>query len=467
MYVKHLILKNIRGIDALSVEFSPGHCTVVSGENGSGKSSIADSFIYLEENSHDPDMIRNFRKGATRGEITLEIGDEKGEFDGALIQCVITPEKTTRTLRHPRLGRIGVAESKKWLQSTLTMVSLDPIRILEAKQADQVKIFLESLPVHVTKEQLSFLPEEKTRLIDYGKHALEVIGTEKSGIMGLIYDDRRTKKAMAEEKWATVRAMKSGLPPNPPTGDWSSIHRQRSRDLAQLRDAASDKAAQIIEQSKQAIREQDDRFHKTLLDIKDDLMIKKTALQEAASNKMQDAEVAHSEACQYITIMRDKALEAGRSEYEPKNEELLEKITEAKTMLDQQVRAQEAKIKISQLETDAQTIDVACDAFTSWIDRLKQLKVTLLGDIPIQGLEFVEGEIFMNGLPLHIVNDAEKYRIVFEIAKLRMGPLGFCIMDDFEKFDDQHKDLILKSANAAGIQLLAAIRTEGPLTITQ
>jgi hypothetical protein len=46
-----------------------------------------------------------------------------------------------------------------------------------------------------------------------------------------------------------------------------------------------------------------------------------------------------------------------------------------------------------------------------------------------------------------------------------MGPLGFCVMDDAEKFDSEQKKLIIESFKAAGIQMLWAEKTEGPLTI--
>ena len=112
MYIRKLSLKNIKGIDALEVEFKPGCCTIIFGENGAGKSSVLDALIYLEESSHNPYMIRNFGYGANqRGEIFVWIGDD-GDFDGAVIQCTITPDKTTRILRHPRLGKIGVAERR-------------------------------------------------------------------------------------------------------------------------------------------------------------------------------------------------------------------------------------------------------------------------------------------------------------------------------------------------------------------
>lgn len=465
MFIRKLVLKQIKGVDALEVLMKPGCCTIVSGENGAGKSSIADSFIYLEETSHNPNMIRDYSKGNKKGEITIEIGDPKGEFDGALIQCVITPEKTTRTLRHPKLGKIGVAESKKWLQSALTMICLDPLSILDAKPAEQARIFLESLPIRLTSEQLSFLPEDKIKGIDYGKHALEVIGSEKSGLMGLLYDDRREQNILAGDKEATARTIESSLPPPPPEGDWLSIYNSKVEELQALRKSVTDYNERIRSTASTAVTQTDDSLHSTIEQIKKALFARIEELRKQAEAEIELAQSRHGEQITQIYDESERNLKTAKAEYDPVNQQLVSEISQAKTMLDQEIRAGEARRQAEALKQTAAKLGEVVKQYTGWIDQLKELRVNLVGQIPIPGLEFVDGEIIDNGLPLSTVNDAEKYRVVFEIAKMRMGPLGFMVMDGFEQFDEAHRKMIFDSARKAGIQLLAATRTEGPLSI--
>src|SRR3989304_7267592 len=111
MIPKELKSKNIRGVEDFPL--LPAGLTVISGANGVGKSSIIAAVTYLGEKSHDPSMLRI---GTAKGDISLTIGDESGEFDGAQFNCVVTAEKTTRILVHPKLGKIPVSKSKEWLE---------------------------------------------------------------------------------------------------------------------------------------------------------------------------------------------------------------------------------------------------------------------------------------------------------------------------------------------------------------
>jgi hypothetical protein len=485
MYVKKLKLKKIKGIDEL--EFSPGTLTILQGSNGAGKSSVICGITYLGEKAHNPDMIRGFRNGQEKGEISLEIGDETGEFDGAVFQCTITPEKTTRILRHPKLGKIGVAESKKWIDSVALMVSMDPIRILDAKREEQVKMFLETLHISVTADQLAFLPIETVKKLDLDRHALEVIGDEKGGLIGTIYESRKEKNALAKDKRATARTTESGLPQNPPEGSWSETFAQKSAELSKLRSDTSIRAAGIRSDAKAAedAARQLHEANKSQLDK--ECADKATSLKEEARAQIRaieaklaqdvkavesDTEIAISSsesrrdaAIQLAKDSEKAAMDAAKADYDPKNEALVKEIAMAETMIQQHANTKAARELVATLNKDAMEIEIQAEALTEQIEKLKKLKNDLIKSLPIPGLEISGGEILDGGIPLTEVNDAEKYRVVFEMGRLKMGKLGFMVMDNFEKFDQAHRDAILEAAAKANIQVLAAQRTEGPLSI--
>jgi ABC-type cobalamin/Fe3+-siderophores transport system ATPase subunit len=467
VYIKKLTLKNIKGIIEKEINFAPGSVTIVSGDNGVGKSSIANSLIYVDEQSHNPDMIRDYRKGNEKGEIVIEIGDETGKMDGASIVCTITPDKTARILKHPNGMKIGVAESKKWIQQALKMVCLDPVRILESKPEDQLKVFLASLPVYVKPENLAFLPETAIKGIDYSKHALVIIGTEKSGLIGMLYDERKQQNAIAEDKLATARTMAASIPPAPPAGDWQQTFDAKTAELASLQSEARLAAEKIKKDAFDAKFTAEEKLHQHEVGLDELCRLEMDAIRSKYEQEKNLSRKATAEFVEKINSSMTAALEAGSRDFQPKHAELVSAISQAQSMIDQMNRSVGVVEQIAKLKDSAGDIKIANTQRNEWIAKLKQLKIDLLGELPIKGVEIVDGQIFVDGLPLSEINTAAQYRLVFEMAKNAMGPLGFCVMDDFEKFGPEQRALIFDSAKAANVQLLAAERTVGPLVVSQ
>jgi energy-coupling factor transporter ATP-binding protein EcfA2 len=463
MYVKMIKLKNIRGIENLTIK--PAALTIISGKNGAGKTSIVQSLIYLGEKSHDPDMIRDFRKGATKGEIVLEIGDNGGEYEGAVFNCTITAEKTTRVLVHPKLGKIPVAKSKEWLESAVSMVSLDPFRILNAKPAEQVQLFLEALPITLTADKLTFLPLEKVRGLDLDKHALKVIGNEKEGIYGEIYDDRKIKNAQAEDKRATARQMTESLPADAPEGNWGDLLMATNEEYRQLQKTTAATLTAIDRESKET-KDAANAEHRSHCDaVKKELA---EAIERLRTNAQTEMDCSYEGAAEVVNKAEARRLEqraAAEQDYRPKESDLKEKIGQAKAMVEQHAKAETTRNLIEKLNTEAKKLEGESASMTAQLKKLKELKAELLSSLPIPGLEISEGEILSGGIPLRMENAAEKYRIFFEIGKLKRGPLGFMVMDDAEKFDDENWAAILQAGQASGMQVIAAKRTKGPLAI--
>jgi energy-coupling factor transporter ATP-binding protein EcfA2 len=487
MYIRRATIRNIKGIQESHINFYPGCCTVVYGHNGAGKSSIAKSFIYLDENSHNPDMIRNFRKGNEKGEIILEIGDETGANDGACIKCTITPKESKRIWMHPNGMKLGVAESKKLIQSVLKMVCLNPVRILESSPQDQLKVFLESLPVSVKPEQLAFLPEKYVKGIDYTKHALQIIGAEKTGLIGMFYDERKEKKAIAEDKRATVRTMAASIPPAPPSGDWATIYANKTEQLEKLKGTITARVQEIKNLCRDTRILHEENFTQFKLKADKEEFEKLESLKKEANETIErikaklaeDISKVESDAEIVLNIERDRkekaiaqnhidenvALDENQTQYQKPYDDLVSEVSQASAMFDQLNRSQGVVDQIGKMKSEADAIDEEVKTRTEWISDLNKLKIDLLGALPVTGVEIVEGKLYVEGLPINEINTAAQYRIVAEMAKHSMGPLGFCVMDDAEKFDSEQKKLIIESFKAAGIQMLWAEKTEGPLTI--
>lgn len=484
MYVKMIKLQNIRGIEDLTIK--PSALTVISGKNGAGKSTIVSSIVYLGEKSHDPSMIR---AGAEKGEIKIEVGDKTGEYDGALFTCTITQDKTTRVLHHPKLGKIPVAKSKEWIESIISMVSLDPVRILSAKPAEQLAIFLEALPITLTADKLAFLPVERVKGLDLDKHALEVIGSAKAGLYGALYEERKGKNAVADDKRGTARQMAETLPAEAPEGqNWnetldvllaesSSLQRMTAGRIAEIkslyvkrRDDWEGRFNQFKNEAS-AEREAQKRQLKSAFDAEVERLRAKLydeciKLDADSENEIESSRKKTTELVATAADEQAEELAALEKDYRPKEAEMKEKIGQAKAMVEQHAKAETTRELISKLNADATKFEEESATLTSQMKKLEGLKAELLSTLPIPGLEISDGQILDNGIPLHAVNDAEKYRIVFEMGKLKQGPLGFMVIDRAEIFDDENWMALAEAAKASGMQVLAARRTKGPLAIS-
>jgi hypothetical protein len=71
-------------------------------------------------------------------------------------------------------------------------------------------------------------------------------------------------------------------------------------------------------------------------------------------------------------------------------------------------RAEGTKATIAKLETEHKTAESWATEADETLTRIQSLKERLVKDIPIKGLEIVDGEIFIDGIPLATLNTAER-----------------------------------------------------------
>lgn len=454
MYPQKLQLKNIKGIKNL--EFNFGSFNVISGKNGIGKSTIIDAIIYMGEISHNPDMLKT---GAKEGEIRLVIGDESGEYEGANFVCKVTPAATSRFLEHPKHGKISVSKSKEWFKTIVNMVSLDPTRFINAKEEDQIRLFLEASPQRVTAEQLSFLPVDLVKNYDLDSHALTVIDQ----IRTRLYDARKDKNVVAKDKRSTARTI---VPEDVSEDNWEEILAAKTAEKQRLYEEAQSRWREITKDAEDA-----EDSHNKLRDEKIKRLERECseAIEKIRADTQIAVNIVHEERDKNVRKIiehKDEALRTARAEYAPKNEALVQEITTAKNMLDAQVKAQSSRELAERLNAEAEKIEAESDAMTEQIKKLDALKLDLLSSVPIPEIEIKDGRLYDNGIPLKSANSAEQFRIMFEVGKLTSGPMGFMVMDNAELLDDENWPALVDAGNKAGMTIMAARRTKGPLAIT-
>ena len=83
---------------------------------------------------------------------------------------------------------------------------------------------------------------------------------------------------------------------------------------------------------------------------------------------------------------------------------------------------------------------------TKKLKGLEDIKVALLKNLPVKGLEIKKGEIFLDGVAFDSVNKAKRVLFALTIAGLRGGQLPIVCIDDIEMLDSESMEIFYKEA---------------------
>lgn len=451
--ISSIEIKNIGCIESLDIK--PQVLTTITGRNASGKTTILDALRSIPEAGHDPSLLR---KGADEGSIKITLSD------GVTIKQTITPEKTTRVVRHPQYGKISKA--KEWIQSVINSVSFDPVRFLTAKPAERLAIFLESLPIKLDPQQVSFLPAEIVQSADFGRHPLEVIGNKNSGLFGAVYKERTEINRLAKDKRSTAAEMERQLPEESPEGDWNTVLQQANEDYRQLQQATRQRLNAI---EKACIQERDasaDKSNKRIEQVRTELERKIEQLRAEAQVEIDRAHEEFQETYKAAEAFAKERIKEEEEQYRPKEAALKEKIGHARAMAEQQAKAQATRDLIARINTEATEYEEKSENLTACLKRLEAVKASLLEKLPIEGMEIQDGQLLVNGISFDRLNDAAKHRIAVEIMRLNQGQLGLMVLDRAEIFDSKGWESFKKACKSAGVPVIAARVSDCELTVT-
>lgn len=449
MRVLRIVIRNILGLESLDIR--PGRVTEILGENGTGKTSCLEAIRAALGGGHDATLLK---QGATEGEVILLLDD------GTEIKRRITEDRSETTVTVPEFGRISKPAS--YIRTLADALSLNPVRFLTAARKERVDQLLQAIPMQVTADQITFVPTLALSGVDLDEHALTVIGK----IHKAIYDQRTGVNRAEKEKRGTIKQMTETLPEDAPEGNWGDVLQQATTAFTALQDERS-KRFKVIEtwadaQAKQA----EDACQQHIEEVKAEL---EKAIEKLRTDAQIEIDRTRAERDAVV-----KAVEGGREErratveqeYRPREDELKEKIGQAKAMVEQHTKAESTRQFIAQLTQEADQLAEGASKLTLALGRLEALKAGLLQRLPIPGLEVKDGDIFVDGIPFDRVNTAKKVQLAIEVARLRAGSLGLVAVDGLECLDPKTFEAFRREAAKADLQFVISRVTEGPLEIT-
>lgn len=417
--VSRIQIRNVMGIQDLDVE--PGALTVVSGANGSGKTSVMEALKSLFGGGHDVTLLRN---GEESGEVVALLSD------GMEITKHITTRGSKVTVTHPELGEVKKAQG--FLNGLLDSLAFNPVEFITSSRDGRVTHLLESLPLSVTPDDLrrcvgDLYPVEKAPT----GHALQVI--ERVGKS--LYDERTGVNRDAKSKVTTAAELVGSLPEgDEDLATMQSRYAEVRKRLAERGQAQDEKRRQI-----RAVRERE-----------------LEQIRQEAEAKANDARLRAEDELRTV----NEAADAEGAEIGADEATLRARIGEAE-------RHANTRGVVTKLTTEAEELKQRSNALTEAMERLEALKAKLLSELPIPGVELRDGEIYQGGVPWPRLNTAARVRLSLTLAGLRARAAGLPLvcMDGLECLDDDTFAAFAEKAPKAGLQLVVTRVGEGALNV--
>lgn len=412
MRIASVEISNVKGIR--SAAFPLGSVTVIRGANGTGKTSIVDAISSVFAGGHDPDLIR---LGADKAVVVLTLDD------GTTIKKTITAKNSTLDITTAQ--GLKVTKPAAWVAQLASGFQFDPIAFLEADSKKRAQFLLEAMPISFHPAELKGITgADFARPID-----LEAFAALRQGI----YDKRRDANVVQRDIGATLNTLRENLPEGDDQ-DWPGIvatHRQKQADLrAELKRVEGDVEKDAEAALATAARVRDEAIAAAKLQYEQ--VASDVAKVKAESIAEQTAEIN----AELQTVSAELATAEERQRAQAKAEGLRKQIEEF---------AQRLKGKLME--------SLQCD---EQLKQLDALKVAKLSESGIPGLEIVNGEILVDGIPLDSLNTQRQYVVAFQVATLKGGDLGFLVCDRAESLVGADWDAFREAAAESGYQVVFA-----------
>lgn len=415
-------ITNIKGIDSLTLR--AGAVTVIAGQNGAGKSSVIDAIDTVFSGGHDPALIRH---GADRAEVVLTLDD------GTTIRKRITPKDSTLEVRTEDGGIVKAPAS--YVKRLADSFAFDPIGLLESKPKERAAWLLKHGGITFSADEVNAAVGVPVVRQSIDLERLESIRAGK-------YSERTDVNRKLRDLQGAMSEQRAMLPPAMET-DWVAEQERIEQDIDVHRhriQTIKGDLAKAVENEKQQKR----AAAQAEID----------AIKERLAGELAEIE---TKSCVIET-----------TECEPLQQAIVDLSAElagARAKADEQKRAAGVKAVIARNEIQYQEALALEGALNRTLKALDDLKLSKLAEIPIPDLDIKDGDILIGGVPFDHLNTQAQMYTVIRAAKLALGELPLMVIDRAESLDDERFQELSEAVADAGLQMIAARVTDGPLKV--
>ncbi|MBL7997718.1 MAG: AAA family ATPase, partial [Candidatus Kapabacteria bacterium] len=360
---------NILGHDQL--EFNAGRYNLITGANGTGKTSVMEALKAVFTGGHDATLKRN---GAESGEIVLVLDD-----DTIITKKVDADDSQTKVSKDGR----SVKSPMTHLKQLFDGYSLNPAGFLLATDKQRLEMLLQTVPTRVGAQQLYDATGELFNG-DIEPNAIEVI----QALRDNYYTARRDVNRDAKQIQGTIEQMQSTLI------DVSDLSResmeQVEAEIQRAYDTRTESLAALAREKEVELAELNRKYE-----------LKTTAVQVQAEEVL-------------VPLSQKKAaLQATWKVH---------------------IEQENARKRIAELEAQCAKLNSESELHTQRITKLDALNRELLDHMPVNGMSIVDGVIHLDGVPFERVNTARQVQFALQLAviRARQKDLSLVCMDGME-----------------------------------
>jgi chromosome segregation ATPase len=417
-------IENLKGIEKL--DFQLGSLTVLSGANGTGKSSVIDAISSVFDGGHDPGLIR---LGAESGRVTLTLSN------GTTIRKTIN-QKTSRLDITTKDG-LKVTKPAAFIEKLASGFSFDPLSFLAAPPRERAAFLLEAMPV--------MFPPDEIAAATGAAPPSRPLNIEELGQLRLgIYEKRREVNVQAKEAEALAASLRSSLP-----GDDGEDWPAKVAILAALREALTkDLAAKEAAIKDEAAAQRAGAHAKMTAAVEEARKVFELARNAAADE--------YQSACSEIDRLSSEMLSSESAMVSAELQTVAGELATAEEKRRAQDRSIDVRRQLENVGDRAAKLNMEAYRLTTAIEKLDALKAAALARMPIPGVEIQDGKILVNGIELDQVNTQQQYFLAFQLASLRQGDLGFMVCDRAESIVGAEWEEFQAAARESGFQVLVA-----------
>lgn len=430
MKIARITLKNILGVSEANIQ-PDGNIIEIKGRNGQGKSSIMQGILDAIGLSSFDTLLRN---GEKKGEAIIDCGNliiRKSHTENGSTLSVKTIDALTDTLSN-------ISSPAKALKKIISPNSADPVRLLTCGKKELSDALLSALPMKTDVAKLSEITNGSicSNIVE-DNHALVSIGTLTQQITNYRRDINRDKKAAQishDQLNATI-----------PEG--CKTEEDLLEEITTLKNIV-DSGRSLARTAK---RKESIKFNGEISASFENIEKMKLSLY-----KLQ-AEIKQQEK------LHEDLLALSEESCEQAYQEGLDNVSEA----EEQIEAlYNEKSKISVITNTQSQVDKYSEAVkdlgnkanlaSKQLMALSDYKELLCSDLPIKGLELINGELVMNGVPFQTLNTAARVDLVLELAKLSAGKMGIIVLDNAEMMDSETYAEFIEKASKTDLQFVVA-----------
>lgn len=434
----HVEVRNCFGIEHIS--FDLGSMTVLEGENEVGKTSILRAVAAALSGATKGKVGSILRDGADEGFVTLRT-DDGTEISERAKRKEGGGEKRTKVVKHPTFG--SIAAPVEYVEKLVDTLSLNPLRLLLAKEEELLDMVLEVIPIDITDEQLVAAGVPKELLPPPNRNGIDRIAAATK----TVYDARTGSNRVAKDKAKAAVQLRESLPPETIARPNLELLRANQRDVAEAKNEALNTV------------KRETATHRRTVELALEADIQKLrATAQARLDKFAAEEKAQ---------LNDVAERFGKKLEEAAAAIATAEEVERRAGADAGTRALIAQYEREQLAAAAES-----DARTATLKVLEGMSAAALETFPLETVRIEGGRFLVQDgggrwTPWPDVNQARKIETILSLLALRAGDLRLACVDGLEALDDSTYGALKAQLSEPGapLQLLGSRVTNGPLNV--